>query len=140
MNIKTKIEPLKYIEDGNINYKIIKLAELSESDREVLNPAVPPTSGIRMQIYEKEDNIFYMPLRYQYLFFRVFKSLSQTIKEELNKDNPNLLLVSDHRPSSSYLLEHCAKIFTFDGYNIYFQEVYDEKSKKKQKMIHIIQK
>ncbi|MBD3229691.1 MAG: hypothetical protein GF329_16035 [Candidatus Lokiarchaeota archaeon] len=129
MNRKIEIEKIELFENQEDNVQTIKLPPLTKEQEEIINPSVPPTSGIRMLIFEKKDDTFFMPATYQYMFFRVFKALSIIMKEEIDKKNPNLLLVSDDRPSSSHLLEFCAKIFTNDGYNLFFQEVYNEKSK-----------
>jgi phosphomannomutase len=130
MSIRKKIEPIEIMDIKEENRGIIKLDSLTEDEKEVLNPQVPYTSGIRMLIYEKRDNLYYMPKKYQYMFFRAFKALSIVMKEELNNENPNILLVTDDRPSANYLLEYCAKIFTYEGYKLYFQEITNEKSKK----------
>lgn len=133
MNIKTEIESIKIIDKKEEDSKVIKLNPLTDEQKEVLNPQVPYTSGIRMLIYEKRDNLYYMPKSYQYMFFRAFRALSIVMKEELNKENPNILLVTDDRPSAHYLLENCARIFTYEGYNLYFQEAINEKSKEEAK-------
>lgn len=133
MNIKTEIESIKIIDKKEEDSKIIKLDPLTDEQKEVLNPQVPYTSGIRMVIYEKRDNLYFMPSNYQYMFLRAFKALSIVMKKELNKENPNILLVTDDRPSANYLLEYCAKIFTYEGFNLYFQKATNQKSKEEAK-------
>jgi len=104
-------------------YDTIILPSLTQEQQEVINPIVPPTSGIRMKILDDpHDDQYEMPAWRQYMFFRVFKAVSQVAKKELNKTQPGLLLVSDDRATANYLLEYCAKIFAFDGYKIHFQK------------------
>lgn len=106
-------------DDGDL----IKLPRLTEEMEQILNPLVPPTSGLRMKIYElKEDNTLYMPKTNQYLFLRAFRAISEVVKEEIRKEHPGVLLVSDDRPSSSYLLEYFSKILAYYDYRIYFQK------------------
>ncbi len=41
----------KIEEENQNNDCVINLEELSESEKEEINPLIPPTSGIRMQIF-----------------------------------------------------------------------------------------
>lgn len=130
MDIKTQIEPIELIKQTNKDYDIIKLSPLQTYEIDIIDPIVPPTSGLRMEIYEKRNNLFLMTAEKQYRFLRVFKAISIIAKKELNKSNPNVLIVSDDRPSASHLLEYCAKIFAYDGYKLFFQTPLDIEAKK----------
>jgi len=102
--------------------EVLKLPALTPAMESMLNPLIPPTSGLRMEIYEKIDSTHYfMPQDKQFLFFRAFRAISEVAKGEISKSRPGVLLVSDDRPSSSYLVEIFAKILAYDGYQIYFQ-------------------
>ena len=120
MNIKSRIELLNLeSKDGK---DIILFPPLLDEDKEIINPIVPPTSGIRMNIYDKQNNTYVMTKRAQYMFLRVFKAVSEISKDEIGKKNPGVLLVSDDRPSANYLLGYFSKILASDGYQIYFQK------------------
>ncbi|WP_457558600.1 hypothetical protein [Candidatus Harpocratesius sp.] len=101
----------------------IKLPSLNQEEKEKLNPLVPPTSGLRMEIYEiKNNNELFMPKENQFLFLRAFRAISEIAKAQIKKEKPGVLLVADDRPSSSYLLEFFAKILAYDKYRIFFQK------------------
>jgi len=120
MKIKSRIELLNLeSKDGK---EIISFPPLLDKEKEVINPIVPPTSGIRMKIYEKQNKTYIMTKRAQYMFLRVFKAVSEVSKGEIKKINPGVLLVSDDRPSANYLLGYFSKILASDGYQIYFQK------------------
>ncbi|MHA1746769.1 MAG: hypothetical protein ACTSWW_12275 [Promethearchaeota archaeon] len=108
-------------------YDTLILPSLTQDQQEVINPIVPPTSGIRMKILDPIDGkgSYEMFAWRQYMFFRVFKAVSEVAKKKLGKSQPGLLLVSDDRPTANFLLEYCAKIFAFDGYKIHFQKAVD---------------
>ena len=119
MNINSRIELLNLeSKDGK---EKISFPPLSEEEIEIINPIVPPTSGIRMKIYEKRNNTYHMTKRAQYMFLRVFKAVSEISKEEINKNNPGVLLVSDDRPSANYLMGYFTKILSAEGYQIFYQ-------------------
>ncbi|MHA1674744.1 MAG: hypothetical protein ACTSYI_14080 [Promethearchaeota archaeon] len=101
---------------------VISLPDLTPAMELMLNPLIPPTSGLRMKIYEERENSHYfMPKDKQFLFFRAFRAISEVAKGQISKSRPGVLLVSDDRPSSSYLVKIFAKILAYDGYQIYFQ-------------------
>ena len=129
MKIQTEIEPIQTIFINNAEF--IELPALSAHQKEIINPIVPPTSGIRMEIYEKRGDLYYMPAEAQYMFFRVFKAVNEIAKMEIKKDRPTVLLVSDDRPSASRLTEFCSKIFAYDNWNIYYQVAVDKVAKQK---------
>ncbi|MHA1562674.1 MAG: hypothetical protein ACTSPA_11165 [Promethearchaeota archaeon] len=120
MNIKSRIELLNL--EPNDGKELISFPPLTDEEKEVINPIVPPTSGIRMKIYEKQNKTYVMTKRAQYMFLRVFKAVSEVSKGEIKKKNPGVLLVSDDRPSANYLLGYFSKILAYDGYQIYFQK------------------
>jgi phosphomannomutase len=126
-NFKQRIEPIEIqsIEGA----KKILLPPLTQDQKDIINPIVPPTSGIRMEIYEKREDEYIMKVDAQYMFLRVFKAVSDIGIKELNKKSPKVLLVSDDRPSASRLIKFCGGIFARDGYQIYFQSPNGDKAK-----------
>ncbi len=126
MLMKVQIEPLlmKTIE-GN---EKIELPPLTAEQKNIINPIVPPTSGIRMVVFDKKNDTLYMPVNRQYMFMRVFKAISEVAKAEIGKEQPGVLLVSDDRPSANHLIGLYAKILAQDDYEIYFQKPYDSHS------------
>ncbi len=111
--------------------KIVKLPVLTEEEKTIIDPIVAPTSGLRIQILGvKKDDIkeqYILTKRKFYLFLRVFKAISQQFKEMKNNQNLKILIVSDNRPTKDILLQYCSQIFTYDGYEVYYQQ--DEKGK-----------
>ena len=120
--INFKMEDLK-LEDGENGIKIIRLPELTEEEKKIIDPIVAPTSGLRIQIYDViEKNKYVLTNRKFFLFLRVFKAISHKYKELKNELNLKILIVTDNRPSKDVLLEYCAQIFSYEGYEIYFQK------------------
>lgn len=120
MKYTTENEPIEtFIREDR---EIITLPALTPEMEKILNPLVPPTSGLRMEIYQlnKEENKLFMPASNQFLYFRAFRAISEIAKQEINKDHPGVLLVSDDRPSANYLLSYFAKILANDGYRLFF--------------------
>ncbi|MFX1391868.1 MAG: hypothetical protein ACFE9Z_17525, partial [Promethearchaeota archaeon] len=111
--------------------KVLKLPELTEEEKSIIDPIIAPTSGLRIQILDfKEDDIkeqYILTMRKFFLFLRVFKAISQQFKEMKNNQNLKVLIFSDDRPTKEILLQYCSQIFTYDGYEVYYQT--DEKGK-----------
>ena len=108
MKINSRIELLNL--ESREGKEIISFPPLSDEEKEIINPIVPPTSGIRMKIYEKQNKTYIMNKKAQFMFLRVFKAVSEISKEEIKKNNPGVLLVSDDRSSANYLLGYFSKI------------------------------
>ncbi|MFX0106500.1 MAG: hypothetical protein ACFE75_13575, partial [Candidatus Hodarchaeota archaeon] len=119
-----EIEDIK-IEQLEEGTKILKLPELTEEEKHIIDPIVAPTSGLRIQLLDigkegvKEKYI--LTNRKLFLFLRIFKAISQKFKEMKNNQNLNILIVTDDRPSKEILLKYCSQIFAYDGYDIYYQ-------------------
>lgn len=113
--------------------QILKLPELTENEKNIINPIVAPTSGLRIQILDvsiKDDKEKYvLTKRKFYLFLRVFKAISQQFKERKNNQNLKILIVTDNRPTKDVLLQYCSQIFTYDGYEVYYQQDEEGKSR-----------
>jgi len=121
--INFELEDVPFIEDGD--FKTLKLPELTEEERFLVDPIVAPTSGLRIQILEiieKEGKKKYLlPNRKLFLFLRAFKAISQKYKEMKEGKNLKILIVTDNRPSKQILLRYCSQIFAYEGYEIYYQ-------------------
>ena len=63
-----------------------------------------------------------MPNNKLFLFLRVFKAISQKFKEMNKTQNLRILIVSDNRPTKDVLLKYCSQIFTYEGYEVYYQK------------------
>ncbi|MEE9378558.1 MAG: hypothetical protein V3V33_11060 [Candidatus Lokiarchaeia archaeon] len=106
--------------------KVLKLPELTEEEKNIVNPIVAPTSGLRIQILDvsskdvKEKYI--LTNRKFYLFLRVFKAISEKFKEMKKNQNLKILIVTDNRPTKDLLLQYCSQIFAYDGYEVYYQK------------------
>jgi hypothetical protein len=119
--IEFKIEEIK-LEDGENGTKIIKLPELTEEEKNLIDPIVAPTSGLRIQIYDvQEENRYFLTNRKLFLFLRVFKAISEKYKELKGNQNLKILIVTDNRPSRSLLLNYSTQIFTYEGFEVYHQ-------------------
>ena len=127
--IEFEMEDIELI-DGENGIKIIKLPELTEEEKSIIDPIVAPTSGLRIQIYDLiEKEKYFLTNRKFFLFLRVFKAISQKYKELKNNQNLKILIVTDNRPSKDILLKYCSQIFAHDGYDIYYQEDNEGESK-----------
>ncbi|MFW9989195.1 MAG: hypothetical protein ACFFC3_11100 [Candidatus Odinarchaeota archaeon] len=113
--------------------KVLKLPELSDEEKSIIDPIVAPTSGLRIQILDgKEDETnkqYVLTKRKLFLFLRVFKAISQQFKEIKNNQNLKILIFTDDRPTKDILLKYCSQIFTYDGYEIYYQQDKEGKSR-----------
>jgi len=113
---------LEKIDDRN---NLLKLPELTDEEKRIVDPIIAPTSGLRIQIYNisqlegKEKYI--LAKRKLFLLLRVFKAISLIYKEMKKGKNLKILIVTDNRPSRRVLLKYCSQIFSYDGYEIYYQ-------------------
>lgn len=119
MNYEYSFEKIQ--ENTVQNDCIIDLDELNDSEKEEINPLIPPTSGIRMQIFKVEGNKYTLTKKHLMNFLRVMKAIAVVGKKELQKNSPSVLIVADDRPSADILIEYASRIFTFEGYKIYHQ-------------------
>ncbi len=121
--IKFETESIDLI-DGEEGTKIIKLPELTKEEIEIIDPIVAPTSGLRIQIYDvvEEDSSYFLTRRKLFLFLRVFRAISEKVKELRNNQHLKILIVTDNRPSRKILLSYCSQIFAYDGFDIFYQE------------------
>ena len=120
--IKYEVEDIQLsdCEDGT---QILKLPELAEEEIRIVDPIVAPTSGLRIQIYDIQDDGHYiLTKRRLFLFLRVAKAISDKFREIKNNHNLKVLIVTDNRPSKDILLIYFSQIFAYDGYDIYYQE------------------
>ncbi|MFX1313990.1 MAG: hypothetical protein ACFFHD_15470 [Promethearchaeota archaeon] len=120
-----EIEDIKF-EDSEGGIKILELPELNEEEKNIIDPIVAPTSGLRIQIFDieliEDKERYLLTRRKLFLFLRVFKAISQKFKELKNNQNLKILIVTDNRPSRDILLKFCSQIFSYDGYAIYYQK------------------
>jgi len=103
------------------DYKIINLDDLDDSEQKIIDPLVPPTSGLRMVIFDVQDNSYTLTRKKTFYFLRVIKGISVIAKEELGKEKPSVLIVTDDRPSADILLDLSSRIFAYEGYTVYHQ-------------------
>jgi len=105
--------------------KKLKLPDLTEEEKNIINPIVAPTSGLRIQILNikmpNEQNIYILTKRKLFLFLRMFKAISRKFKEIKNNQNLKILIFTDDRPSKDILLQYCSEIFAYDGFDVYYQ-------------------
>jgi phosphomannomutase len=122
--IDFELEDVSFIDSGP--FKTLRLPELTNEEKNLIDPIVAPTSGLRIQILDqiekKGKNTLILTNRKLFLFLRVFKAISQQYKEMKKGKNLKILIVTDNRPTKSILLQYCSQIFAYDGYEIYYQE------------------
>jgi len=121
--LEFELEEFSLIDRGK--YKTLKLEELTEEERYLVDPIVAPTSGLRIKILDKfaaDSEKIVLTKRKLFLFLRVFKAISQKYKEMKDGNNLKVLIVTDNRPTRSILLEYCSQIFAYDGYEIFHQK------------------
>ncbi len=127
--INFEIEAIHPKDIGN-NTQVIELPELTMEEKNVIDPIVAPTSGLRIQIFQiLSEEHYFLPKRNLYLFLRVFKAISHVYKELKNNQNLKILIVTDDRPSKDYLLKYCSEIFVYEGFEIYHQQDVSGESK-----------
>ncbi|MBA7535767.1 Phosphoglucosamine mutase [subsurface metagenome] len=104
---------------------------MTEREKNIIDPIVAPTSGLRIQICDiiEENKKYYLPNSKLFLFLRVFKAISQHYIELRGNQNLKVLIVSDNRLSKSLLLQYCSEIFAYDGFQIYHQQDSPNESK-----------
>jgi phosphomannomutase len=122
------IEELKFEEFDD--YKLIKLPDLSDEEQKIVNPIVPPTSGLRIKLLDPLDTpeSFILTNRKLFLYLRVAKAIGIKYRDLFDEKNPKILIVSDSRPSSNHLVRYCAQLFAYDNFEIYFQKNGDANS------------
>ncbi|NVM44910.1 MAG: hypothetical protein HWN79_08330 [Candidatus Lokiarchaeota archaeon] len=129
--IDFELEDISFIDSGA--YKTLKLPKLTKEEKFLIDPIVAPTSGLRIQILdqfeERGEKKLLLTNRKLFLFFRVFKAISQQYKEMKNGKNLKILIATDDRPTKSILLQYCSQIFAYDGYEIFYQEDISGESK-----------
>lgn len=130
INFEVEKVEFKRIED---NVDLIELPELTNEEKNIIDPVVAPTSGLRIQIYDIDESgdktVYKLTRRKLFLFLRVFKAISLKFKQMDNHKNLNLLIVTDDRPSSDILLRFSSEIFAYEGFEIYHQKDESNKSR-----------
>jgi hypothetical protein len=121
--IELEVESVE-LEDSEGGTKILKLLELTEEEKDIIDPIVAPTSGLRIQLCDiiEENKKYYLSNSKLFLFLRVFKAISQHYVEIKGNQNLNVLIVTDNRPTKDLLLQYCSGIFAYDGFQIYHQQ------------------
>ena len=122
--IEFKLEGFSLVD--NNEYKTLQLEELTEEEKNLVDPIVAPTSGLRIKILDNLGSAgtekFILTKRKLFLFLRVFKAISQKYIEMKDGKNLKVLIVTDDRPTKNTLLEYCSQIFACDGYEIFHQK------------------
>ncbi|MFW9901963.1 MAG: hypothetical protein ACFFDY_11885 [Candidatus Thorarchaeota archaeon] len=105
--------------------KKLKLPYLTEEEKNIINPIVAPTSGLRIQILDikmpSKQNKYILTKRKLFLFLRMFKAISRKFKEIKDNQNLKILIFTDDRPTKDILLQYCSEIFAYDGFDVYYQ-------------------
>ncbi|MFX0103693.1 MAG: hypothetical protein ACFFCS_29290, partial [Candidatus Hodarchaeota archaeon] len=103
------------------NWQKVLLPDVSPEFEDDINPIIPPTSGIRIELLEKRGDEYYCPVSRYSLFLRIFKSISMILSEKM--DHPaKILVTSDERPTSDKLVKDCIRILACDGHEIHVQD------------------
>ncbi|TFG24098.1 MAG: hypothetical protein EU529_05230 [Promethearchaeota archaeon] len=121
--VEYEIEDIEF-EEGKNDTRIIKLPSLTKEEKNIIDPIVAPTSGLRIQIYDiiEENEKYLLTKRNLYLFLRIFKAISLKFKELKNNQNLKILIFTDDRPSKDILLNYSSQVFAYDGFEIYYQK------------------
>ena len=111
--------------EDDMDHKILKLPPLTDEEVNIIDPIVAPTSGLRIQILEKVgdegSSEYLLPRRKLYLFLRVFKAICHKYKAIKKNKELRVLLVTDDRPTKDILLNYCSQIFSYEGFEVYYQ-------------------
>ncbi|MHA1731863.1 MAG: hypothetical protein ACTSU5_07960 [Promethearchaeota archaeon] len=120
------VEEFKTRRDGDVVE--LELPPCSPQEEEIVNPLIPPTSGIRIELLKNAgDGAYVAPASTHGLFLRIFAAISD-VCGEMKGDKLRVLLVSDERPTSPMLLEEAARTFLAAGDEVFFQECDDPSS------------
>ena len=105
--IELQIEDIE-LKDLEQGIKVLALPDLTEEERNIIDPIVAPTSGLRIQICDiiEDNKKYFLSNRKLFLFLRVFKAISQHYKEIKGNQKLNILLVTDDRPSKDIRLRN----------------------------------
>lgn len=113
--------------------KLLKLPTLTEEEQNIIYPIVPPTSGLRIQILDKKieegKEKYILTNRKLYLFLRIFKAISLKFKELNQNRNLKIFIATDDRPTKDLLLDYCSQIFSYNGFEIFYQKDEEGKSR-----------
>ncbi|TFF92232.1 MAG: hypothetical protein EU543_05690, partial [Promethearchaeota archaeon] len=125
IDIDFEIEDIEYKQSNN-QFELINLPELTNEEKNLIDPVVAPTSGLRIQIYDIKESTkppkYILTNRKLFLFLRVFKAISLKFKQMKDESKLKVLIVTDDRPSSHILLNFSSKIFAYEGYQVYHQK------------------
>ncbi|MBN2149946.1 MAG: hypothetical protein JW839_00740 [Candidatus Lokiarchaeota archaeon] len=114
-----QFEPLK-IEPFGGGEKVL-LPDMTADQVDAVDPLVPPTSGIRLELLEGTGGAgFACPASRHALFLRLFKAISLVLKERLGR-RAAVIVTSDERPTSDVLVIHALRILAFDGHELLVQ-------------------
>ncbi len=119
MNVKLIFEGLPCRDDGEtITYS---LPPLTEAERGEIDPLVPPTSGIRLRVMDaKGPNKYITTKSSQGMFLRILKATAIECEKRLGRKY-RVLIVSDDRPSCTWITDVATKVFAHDGHTIIHQ-------------------
>ena len=94
---------LEMLQDG---VKLLNLPDLTQEEKNIIDPIVSPTSGLRIQLLDKKDEgdkeKYILTKRKLFLFFRVFKAISQRFKDMKKNENLKIFIFTDNRPTKDY--------------------------------------
>lgn len=111
---RLKLEPI----DGG---EKVLLPAMTADQVEEVDPLIPPTSGIRLKILDRQDGAApTCPASKYTMFLRLFKAISIILKEKLGR-RARMVVTSDERPTSDMLVRHALQVFAFDGHELLVQ-------------------
>ncbi len=119
MNVHLEFEELPSRDEGDAT--IFSLPPLTEAERGEIDPMVPPTSGIRLRVMnQKGPDQYIITKSYQGMFLRILKATAVECEKRLGRKY-RALIVSDDRPSCTWITDIATKVFAHDGHHIIHQ-------------------
>jgi phosphomannomutase len=113
------------LEDVGRSKRII-LPQLNAEEKEILDPMVAPTSGLRIKIFDDLNEngkiVHVLTNKNLFLFLRLFKAISDEYRSIKFGKELRVLIVTDDRPSNDILLRYSSQIFAHEGYEIFYQQ------------------
>lgn len=106
-------------------HESIVLPPLSPDQVEEIDPLIPPTSGIRLLIIDRDASGITCPALKYSLFIRLFKAISEVLVERLGRP-ARVLITSDERPSSDRLVKHAMQVLAHDMHELHVQHEKEE--------------
>ncbi|MBD3185335.1 hypothetical protein GF325_00790, partial [Candidatus Bathyarchaeota archaeon] len=119
-NIEVKIDYEELDSKRIGQFLHVNLPPLTTEEEDIINPLIPPTSGIRISLLEKKDGVFHCPASRYCMFLRIFKAISLLLLEKMGHP-AKILITSDERPTGDRLVRNAMQVLAVDEHEFVVQ-------------------